>query len=133
MKPPPPTPHENGSVTPSTAAAATAASIAFPPLARMLIAACEANRSTLAAAPPVPVDVGGSDAARVGADDATAAATSAASIPPGARGRAGSACETPFAGCRATRVPAPRTAIALGFLGRGVYGMEIAWPTASNA
>ena len=31
MKPPPPMPHENGSVTPSTPAAATAASTALPP------------------------------------------------------------------------------------------------------
>jgi hypothetical protein len=39
MKPPPPIPHENGSVTPSTAAEATAASIALPPRRRMSIAA----------------------------------------------------------------------------------------------
>jgi hypothetical protein len=35
MKPPPPMPQLNGSVTPSVAAAATAASIALPPLLRM--------------------------------------------------------------------------------------------------
>ena len=52
MKPPPPTPHENGSVTPSTPAAATAASIALPPFLSVSIAACVAIRSTLAAAPP---------------------------------------------------------------------------------
>ena len=59
MKPPPPMPHENGSVTPSTPAAATAASTALPPAFSVSIAACVASVSTLAAAPPVPVDVGG--------------------------------------------------------------------------
>src|SRR3954454_1695094 len=59
MKPPPPTPHENGSVTPSTPAAATAASTALPPAFSVSMAACVANVSTLAAAPPVPMDVGG--------------------------------------------------------------------------
>jgi hypothetical protein len=39
MKPPPPMPHENGSVTPSTPAAATAASTALPPSRRVVIAA----------------------------------------------------------------------------------------------
>ena len=39
MKPPPPMPHENGSVTPSTAAAATAASTAFPPRRSTSVAA----------------------------------------------------------------------------------------------
>src|SRR5215213_6282562 len=96
MKPPPPTPHENGSVTPSTAAAATAASIAFPSLARTSIAAREARRSTVAAAPPVLVDVGGSDAARVGADDAIAAATSAASVPASARWTSRESMRDPF-------------------------------------
>ena len=59
IKPPPPTPHENGSVTPSTPAAATAASTALPPSFSVSIAACVAISSTLAAAPPVPIEVGG--------------------------------------------------------------------------
>src|SRR5262249_22639174 len=63
MKPPPPTPHENGSVTPSTPAAATAASIAFPPALSVSMAACVASVSTLAAAPPVPMEVGGPEGA----------------------------------------------------------------------
>ena len=58
MKPPPPMPAENGSVTPSTPAAATAASTALPPLRSMSIAACVASRSTVAAAPPEPIAVG---------------------------------------------------------------------------
>ena len=59
MNPPPPIPHENGSVTPSTAAAATAASTALPPRRKMSIPACVASLSTDAAAPPVPTEVGG--------------------------------------------------------------------------
>ena len=58
MKPPPPMPHENGSVTPRTAAAATAASTALPPLRSVRIAARVPARSTLAAAPPLPTAVG---------------------------------------------------------------------------
>ena len=57
MKPPPPMPHENGSVTPSTAAAVTAASVALPPRRSVSIAACVASRSTVAAAPPLPTAV----------------------------------------------------------------------------
>ena len=61
MKPPPPIPHENGSTTPSTPAAATAASTALPPRLRVSIAACVASGSMVAAEPaeptaPVPVD-----------------------------------------------------------------------------
>ena len=63
MKPPPPRPHENGSVTPSTPAATTAASTALPPAFSSSIAACVASVSTDAAAPPVPTDVGGPDGA----------------------------------------------------------------------
>src|SRR5206468_1895887 len=59
MKPPPPTPDENGSVTPSTPAAVTAASTALPPPFRVSIAAWVASVSTVAAAPPVPVAVAG--------------------------------------------------------------------------
>src|SRR5829696_6917394 len=59
MKPPPPIPQENGSVTPRTAADATAASTAFPPRRRMPTAASVASVSTDAAAPPVPIAVGG--------------------------------------------------------------------------
>src|SRR5919204_4213657 len=61
MKPPPPIPHENGSATPRMPAAVTAASTAFPPRFSASIAASVASVSTLAAAPPVPVDVGGPD------------------------------------------------------------------------
>src|SRR5688500_6941956 len=59
MKPPPPIPHEKGSVTPRTAAAATAASTALPPSSSTSIAAFVASSSTVAAAPPLPVAVGG--------------------------------------------------------------------------
>jgi hypothetical protein len=51
-------PDEKGSVTPSTAAAATAASTALPPALRMSMPALLASRSTVAIAPPVPVAVG---------------------------------------------------------------------------
>ena len=61
MKPPPPMPAENGSVTPNTAAAATAPSTALPPWRNVSIAACVARTSTVAAAPPVPTAVGGPD------------------------------------------------------------------------
>src|SRR5262245_30680661 len=78
MNPPPPIPHENGSVTPSTPAAATAASTAFPPLRSMSIAAWVASRSTVAAAPPVPIAVGSLTAAADVAPVVSAAAASAA-------------------------------------------------------
>ncbi len=58
MKPPPPMPAENGSVTPSTPAAATAASTALPPDRSVSMAASVARTSTVAAAPPVPIAVG---------------------------------------------------------------------------
>src|SRR5688500_1378565 len=58
IKPPPPMPHEYGSVTPRAAAAATAASTALPPSLRTCIPTCDASRSTVATAPPVPVAVG---------------------------------------------------------------------------
>src|SRR5262245_53287932 len=77
MKPPPPIPHENGSVTPSTPAAVTAASMALPPFFSVSIAACVASVSTDAAAPPVPIDVGGPDGATA-ADAATASTHAAA-------------------------------------------------------
>src|SRR4051794_16016828 len=67
MKPPPPTPHEKGSATPRTPAAATAASTAFPPLCSASIAARVASVSTLPAAPPLPVEVGGPDGATAAA------------------------------------------------------------------
>ena len=50
-------PHENGSVTPSTPAAATAASTALPPAFSASMAARVPRASTVAAAPPVPVAV----------------------------------------------------------------------------
>src|SRR3954447_6161881 len=65
MKPPPPMPQENGSVTPSTAAAVTAASVALPPRRSVSIAAFVARRSTVAAAPRYPVEVGGAEACAV--------------------------------------------------------------------
>src|SRR5436305_1975841 len=55
MNPPPPRPATYGSVTPRVALAATAASIALPPLPRIPIAVWVASASTEAAAPPVPV------------------------------------------------------------------------------
>ena len=58
MNPPPPMPHEYGSVTPSTPAAATAASMALPPWRSVSIAAWVPARSTVAAAPPLPTAVG---------------------------------------------------------------------------
>src|SRR6476646_2181301 len=70
MNPPPPMPHEYGSTTPRTAAAATAASIAFPPWRSVSIAACVARGSTVAAPPPVPTAVGcfgGAEVSRAGA------------------------------------------------------------------
>ena len=76
MKPPPPIPHEKGSVTPSTPAAATAASMALPPFVSVSIAACVASVSTDAAAPPVPIAVGGPFGAT--AADAGTASTNAA-------------------------------------------------------
>src|SRR6266545_1710582 len=54
MNPPPPMPATKGSVTPSTAFAATAASTAFPPSRRIWMPARVASASTLATAPPVP-------------------------------------------------------------------------------
>src|SRR5829696_3332763 len=58
MNPPPPIPHENGSTTPSTPAAVTAASTALPPRSRVLIAALVASVSIVAAAPSRPTAVG---------------------------------------------------------------------------
>src|SRR5471030_2912382 len=55
MKPPPPRPQLNGSVTPSVAAAAT---VALPPWLRMASAAFEAASLMVATAPPVPVATG---------------------------------------------------------------------------
>src|SRR3954466_5284025 len=54
MNPPPPTPHENGSVTPRTPAAATAASTALPPAFSVSIVAFVASGSTGDAPPPHP-------------------------------------------------------------------------------
>src|SRR4051794_24271830 len=85
MKPPPPTPHENGSVTPRTAAAVTAASTALPPPRIVSTAACVARVSTVAAAPPLPVAVAGpcgptSAEAAIGGARTTTPATSATAI-----------------------------------------------------
>src|SRR4029450_4533848 len=54
MNPPPPMPQLNGSVTPSVAAAATAASIALPPWSRIAIAARLAGAPGGATEAPVP-------------------------------------------------------------------------------
>src|SRR5919201_2877782 len=54
MKPPPPMPATKGSVTPSTALAAIAASTALPPSRRTSMPARVASASTEATAPPVP-------------------------------------------------------------------------------
>src|SRR5690242_12501408 len=51
-------PQLNGSVTPSVAAAATAASMAFPPWLRMASADADAFSLIVATAPPVPVAMG---------------------------------------------------------------------------
>src|SRR5471030_940950 len=58
MKPPPPRPQLNGSVTPNVAAAATVASMALPPLFRMASAAFDAGSLMVATAPPMPVATG---------------------------------------------------------------------------
>ena len=62
MKPPPPMPQLNGSVTPSVAAAATAASMALPPRSRISSPAALAWGLTEAMAPPVPVAVDAANA-----------------------------------------------------------------------
>jgi hypothetical protein len=62
MKPPPPMPQLNGSVTPNVAAAATAASIALPPLFRISSADSDALALMVATAPPVPVATGAATA-----------------------------------------------------------------------
>src|SRR5579872_1031978 len=56
MKPPPPGPATNGTLTPIALPVATAASIALPPRFRTSIPACVAYRSIEATAPPVPTD-----------------------------------------------------------------------------
>ena len=58
MKPPPPIPHEYGSTTPSTPAAATAASTALPPCSSVSMAARVPSASTVAAPPSLPTAVG---------------------------------------------------------------------------
>jgi len=58
MKPPPPGPATNGSVTPSVEAVATAASMALPPALSTRMPAWLALNSELATAPPVPVATG---------------------------------------------------------------------------
>src|SRR3954470_9880949 len=75
MKPPPPTPATYGSVTPSVALAATAASTALPPWRRTLIAPRVASASTLAAAPPLPTAVAWVDPVAVPASPSRPATT----------------------------------------------------------
>ncbi len=71
MKPPPPMPQLNGSVTPRVAAAATAASIALPPWFRIASAALEAGSLMVATAPPLPVATGVLENAAPGKTSAT--------------------------------------------------------------
>src|SRR4029079_9136552 len=81
MNPPPPMPHEYGSTTPSTPAAATAASIALPPWRSVSIAACVARGLACAARLPVPTAVaclGGAETSRAGAAAGTAKSSPAA-------------------------------------------------------
>ena len=88
MKPPPPMPHENGSVTPSTPAAATAASTALPPERSTLIAVCVASGSTVEAEPPYPTAVGvlgGSGTAAPAGNAATSAIRTARTARPAIR------------------------------------------------
>ena len=80
MNPPPPMPAENGSVTPSTPAAATVASIAFPPLRSVRIAAAVASRSMVAAAPPLPTAVAVAPLPAAGAASASVSAIPATAI-----------------------------------------------------
>src|SRR3954470_17427448 len=93
MNPPPPSPATYGSVTPRVALAATAASIALPPLLRIPIAVLVASLSTDAAAPPVPVatawDCAAAAAGNASATSRTTVATTRCPMParyPGTRG-----------------------------------------------
>src|SRR6266508_3680032 len=91
-----------GAVSPSPPAAATAASAALPPAFKVAIAPCVASVSAVAAAPPVPTDVGGPDGAT--SADAATPKTSAATkdrmtiarriTSPWARGAGGEAHES---------------------------------------
>src|SRR5215470_5074417 len=76
-------PDANGSVTPSVAAAATAASTAFPPRRRTSRPTAVAVGSTVATAPPYPIAVGSRSAAAcadTGAVSRPSAATEASAI-----------------------------------------------------
>src|SRR5205823_4321074 len=84
MKPPPPIPATYGSLTPSAAAAATAASIALPPSRKIWIPARVASGSTVATAPPVPTATGCFD----GAGAAVVPAANAAPTTPATSARA---------------------------------------------
>src|SRR4051812_21555815 len=97
----------------------------------MSIAACEASRSTLAAAPPGPVEGGGSGAARGGPDDAIAPAASAASVRATTRWTSREHMRDPFR--RVPRHPCARAADrnALEFSGHAVYE-KTSRPPASN-
>src|SRR3954447_4867290 len=118
MKPPPPIPATYGSVTPSAAAAATAASIALPPSRRICIPACVASGSTVATAPPVPVATPCLDGC--GAAGALAPATSTAATAATTRTRA------PVIRARTTRSLPARTGAkqrrSRSFGGRGRLG-----------
>src|SRR5438445_689231 len=75
-------PEEYGSVTPSAAAVATAASTAFPPWRSTSVPAAEASASTLATAPPYPMASGllAGVGCGAGARDAGAAAVTAPTV-----------------------------------------------------
>src|SRR4051794_26461311 len=114
MKPPPPTPEEKGSTTPSTPAAAIDASTALPPLRRTRIAAWVASGSTVAAAPRVPTAVrvlGGAGTAAPAGNAATSVMRTTRTARPAMRDMNGSSqgCGSPTPGAgpsvRAGRVP----------------------------
>jgi len=73
-------PAENGSVTPSAAAVAMAASAALPPAFRMSMPTWVASASTLATAPPLPVITGTFDTASADPPAAAGADSAAAGV-----------------------------------------------------
>ena len=97
-------------MTPRTAAAATAASTALPPLRSVSTAACVASMSTVAAAPPVPIDVGGPrEPASAQAPTCAANAATATTRRMTSERTGTTAHHFPSPGCRATSTPRPPT------------------------
>src|SRR5207248_1177882 len=86
MKPPPPGPAANGTVTPIAAAVATAASMALPPCLSTSMPAWLASRLMDATAPPVPTATGcfltapGARAAALAANGRAASAAARAEV-----------------------------------------------------